>query len=171
MSAYSNVLQVTKMLRNLDAWLGKAEEYAEAKGSSADDFVGFRLTPDMRPLSFQVQSACDGAKFMASRLSGTDAPNHPDTETTMAELRQRINAVVDFLGGFSEDQFEGADAREVRMSFLPGKWARGDDYVREMALPNFYFHVTTAYDLLRMAGVSVGKRDFIGSINLHDDPA
>lgn len=169
MSLYQlSVVQMSKMLRNLDGWLDKATAFAEAKDSSPDDFVGFRLAPDMRPLAFQVQSACDNAKFTAARLGGVEAPSHPDEETTMAELKARIAATLEFLDGVDEAGFAGAAEREVRLSFLPGKACKGADYLREMALPNFYFHVTTAYDLLRLAGVAVGKRDYIGSLTLHD---
>lgn len=158
---------MSKMLRNLDACLAKAVKFAEHKETSPDDFVGFRLAFDMRPLAFQVQSACDTAKFTAARLSGTEAPSHPDSETTMAELQARIAATVEYLDGVKEDQFKGAAEREVTLSFLPGQACIGADYLREMALPNFYFHVLTAYALLRTAGVGVGKRDFIGSLTLH----
>jgi hypothetical protein len=155
------------MLRNLDAWLGKAAAFAEAKGSAPDDFVNFRLTFDMRPLAFQVQSACDTAKFAAARLAGIDAPSHPDDETTLAQLKARIAVTLEFLDGLEERQFAGAAEREVRLSFLPGQAAFGPDYLREMALPNFYFHVTTAFALLRMAGVGIGKREYIGNLTLH----
>jgi hypothetical protein len=162
-----SVAQMSKMLRNLDGWLTKAVEFAKARGFSPDDFVSFKLCPDMRPLAFQVQSACDGAKFTAARLAGVDAPSHPDTETTMAELSARIAATLAFLDTLKPEQFEAAADREVRLSFLPGNAIKGADYLSEMALPNFYFHVTTAYALLRKAGVEIGKRDFIGSLTLY----
>ena len=164
------IVQFTKMLRNLEACLTKAAAFAEAKGSSPDDFVGARLSFDMRPLGFQIQSACDSAKFAAARLTGTEAPSFPDTEATLPELRERIAKTAAFLEGIEAKAFEGAESREVRLGFLPGKWIRGDDYLREFVTPNFYFHVTTAYALLRSAGVNIGKRDFISSMTLHDDP-
>lgn len=169
MSLHQSVVQMSHMLRNLDGLLAKAAAFAEAKGCSADDFVGFRLAPDMRPLSFQIQSACDTAKFTGARLAAVEPPKHPDEEATMAELRQRIASTLEFLDGLDAGQFGGAAEREVRLSFLPGKAIRGADYLREFALPNFYFHVTTAYALLRMSGVAVGKRDFIGDkLSLYD---
>jgi hypothetical protein len=169
MSIYQDsVVQMSKMLRNLAGWLGKANAFAQTKECSADDFVGFRLTFDMRPLAYQVQSACDSAKFAGAKLTGTTAPVHPDTEATMAELEQRIASVLEFLDGLKPEQFDGAAERETTLVFLPGKAAYGIDYLREMALPNFYFHVTMAYALLRMAGVKVGKIDYIGSVTLHD---
>lgn len=168
MSLYQDsVVQLSQMLRNLDGWLAKAVAFAEARKFSPDDFVGFRLCPDMRPLSFQVQSCCDSAKFAAARLAGVEAPSHPDTETTMAELSARIASTRAFLETLKPEQFEGGAEREVRLSFLPGQAIKGGDYLREMALPNFYFHVTTAYALLRQAGVEIGKRDFIGNLTLY----
>lgn len=169
MSLYQDsVVQMSKMLRSLAAMLGKATAFAQTKECSPDDFVGYRLTFDMRPLAFQIQSACDSAKFAAAKLAGVTPPAHPDTETTMAELEQRVAKVLEFLDGIKPEQFEGAAEREVTLNFLPGKAMYGADYLREMALPNFYFHVTTAYALLRLAGVKVGKMDFIGSVTLHD---
>jgi hypothetical protein len=168
MSFYQHtVIQMTKMLRNLDACLKKAAAFAETKGSSPDDFANFKLTFDMRPLTFQVQSACDIAKLAGARLTGVEAPVHPDTETTLAQLFDRIASTISFLETLDEPKFAGAAEREVRLSFIPGQALYGADYLREMALPNFYFHVTTAYALLRMSGVAVGKRDYIGSLTLH----
>lgn len=168
MSFYQHtVVQMSKMLRNLDAWLTKAAAFAEAKGSSPDDFAQFRLSFDMRPLTFQIQSACDIAKLAGARLTGVEAPVHPDTETTLAQLHARIGSTIEFLEKLDEKQFAGAAEREVRLSFIPGQALYGADYLREMALPNFYFHVTTAYALLRMSGVGVGKTDYIGSLTLH----
>jgi hypothetical protein len=158
---------MSKMLRNLASQLGKASAFAQTNEFSPDTFVATRLAPDMRPLSFQVQSACDAAKFAGARLTGVTAPTNPDTETTLAELEQRIAATLEVLDGLKPEQFDGGAEREVTMSFLPGQAAYGVDYLREMALPNFYFHVTTAYALLRTAGVKVGKMDFIGSVTLH----
>ena len=163
MSLYKqSAVQMSNMLRNLDACLDKAIACAQAKEASPDDFLHFRLSPDMRPFVFQIQSCCDSAKFAAARLAGVEAPSHPDEEKTMAELKQRIAATVEFLDSLEESQFSGAAEREVRLSFLPGMAIKGADYMREFATPNFYFHVTTAYDLLRLAGVGLGKRDFIG---------
>lgn len=172
MSVYDTaVVQMSKMLRNLDAWLDKAVAFAELRGFSADSFLAYRLAPDMHPFSTQVQTSCDGLKFAAARLAGVEPPSHPDTESTMAELKQRIAATLAFVDELRPEQFEGAESRELTLSFIPGKAIRGDDYLREMALPNFYFHVTTAYALLRQSGVDVGKVAFIGSLNLYDPPA
>ena len=169
MSLYQDsVVQMSKTLRSLAGLLDKATTFAQANEYSPDAFVGFSLAPDMRPLSFQIQSACDTAKFAGAKLAGLTPPTNPDTETTMAELLQRITATVEFLDGLKPEQFDGAAEREVTMAFLPGRAAYGADYLREMALPNFYFHVLTAYALLRQAGVKVGKMDFISGLTLHD---
>jgi hypothetical protein len=162
------VVQMGRMLRNLRAMLDKAAEFADARGAEADCFIGFRLHPDMRPLEFQIQAACDAAKFAAARLAGVEPPKNPDTEKTLDELRARIDATLEFLDGLEAAQFDGAGEREVAISFLPGKAAYGADYLREFVLPNLYFHATTAYALLRQAGVPLGKRDFITHITLHD---
>lgn len=169
MSLYQDsVVQMSATLRNLSAMLDRAAEFCEARNSPADMFVGYRLYPDMRPFEFQIQAACDAAKFAGARLAGVEVPSHPDTEKTLAELKARISATLDFLDGLDEGQFEGAAEREVRLSFLPGKAARAADYLRELALPNFYFHTLTAYALLRQCGVPLGKRDFIATLTLHD---
>ena len=162
------VTQAIKMLGNLDRWLDKAVEYAEKHEMNVDDFVQFRLAPAMYPLAGQVQAACDGAKFTAARLSGTEAPSHPDEEKTIAELKARVASTVEYLGSLTEDQFIDADSRQITLAFIPGKGATGSDYFHEMAHPNFYFHVVSAYAILRHNGVDVGKRDFIGSVTLHD---
>jgi hypothetical protein len=168
MSLYQlSVVQMSKMLRTLDACLDKAAAFAEAKGSKPDDLVGFRLTFDMKPLAFQVQSACDSAKFAAARLTGVEPPVNPDTETTFAQLKARIASTLEFVATFEEKQFVGAEQREVKLSFIPGQAIYGSDYMRELVLPNFYFHVTMTYALLRQAGVSVGKMDFLGGLTLH----
>jgi hypothetical protein len=122
----------------------------------------------MFPLVGQIQSACDGAKFVAARLSGKEAPKHPDTEQTLDEIRARIRSVLDYLSGFKESDFEGADERLVPLGFMPGKGLRAADYLHEMALPNTYFHLTTAYGILRHAGVELGKMDFLGGANFKD---
>lgn len=170
MSIYhQSVVQMSKVLRNLDACLAKAVSFAEAKGSSPDDFVTFKLTFDMRPLSFQIQSACDSGKMAAARLCGIQPPVHPDTETTMQQLRDRIASTVEFMDKLEEQQFAGAAEREIRLSFIPGKMLIGSDYLRELVVPNFYFHVTVAYALLRAAGVPLGKMDYLGSLTMHPD--
>ena len=169
MSLYeASVPQLKKMLGNLDKWLEAAVAYAATKSFDPNTLVNARLAPDQYPLSRQVQSACDSAKLAAARLSGKDAPKHPDTETTIDELRARVQSVVAYLATFTAADFAEAKTRVVGLSFLPGKGLAASDYLNEMALPNFYFHVTTAYAILRHNGVGLGKQDYLGSLNLRD---
>jgi hypothetical protein len=169
MSLYeSSVPQLKKMLANLDAWLAKGEAFAQKKAFDPGVLLGARLAPDQYPLTRQIQAACDAAKFAVARLAAKEAPKHPDTEATMAELHARIQSVIAFIGTVSAADFAGAETRKVPLSFMPGKGLSGPDYLFEMALPNFYFHATTAYAILRHSGVDVGKMDFLGSINLLD---
>lgn len=162
------VPQLQKMLTNLARWIDKAHDHAKARGFDPNVLLSARLAPDQFPLLRQVQSVCDNAKFLPARLSGKTPPSHPDTEQTWDELRARIQAVVDYLGTFSAADFEGAETRLVPMPYMPGKGMEGRDYLVEYALPNFHFHLVTAYQLLRHNGVELGKLDYIGSANLKD---
>ncbi len=163
-----SVLQVSKMLQNLGAWLDKAAASAEARSFDVEVLVQSRLAPDQYPLLRQIQSACDSAKGTAARLAGMEVPSHPDEETTLAELRERIAKTVAFLETVTPEKFEGAADREIKLPFIPGHAIKGAHYVVDMALPNFYFHMTTAYAILRHNGVDVGKRDYIGSMRLYE---
>jgi hypothetical protein len=165
---YTCVLEVKKMLSNLGRCLDKGIAQAKAKSFDPVVLLGARLAPDQYPLLRQVQASCDNAKFLASRLSGKEAPKHPDTETSMDEIQARIRACVTYLDTFKATDFEGAESRLVELPFLEGKVIQGSDYLVEMALPNFYFHLTTAYSILRHNGVDIGKRDFIGSMSVRD---
>jgi uncharacterized protein len=161
---YEAITQFAKMLRNLDNCLAKTETYAASKNFSADNFVQTRLTPDMYTFAKQVQSACDIAKFSAAYLSGKEAPSHPDTETTMPQLRARIQTCISHLETYTNKDFEGYADRKVSPKWLGGKSLRGDQYLMQATWPNFYFHLTTAYDILRAGGVNVGKTDFVGTL-------
>ena len=150
-------------LTNLDAILAKAEAYATERKFSPDNFVGLRLAPDMHPLSFQIQSATDRAKLYAARVSGVAAPVWADDEKTFAELRARLRKGLDFLATIPRAAVDGAEDKDVTIK------VRGEDlhvsardYLLKNATPNVYFHVTTAYNILRHAGVPIGKRDFTG---------
>jgi hypothetical protein len=116
----------------------------------------------------QLQVLCDNAKMVPARLSGKEAPSHPDTEKTWDELRTRIRAVTEYVKSFKPADFEGAETRHVTLPWMPGKVLTGSDYVSEFALANFFFHYTTAYSILRHNGVDVGKADFIGSLPFKD---
>jgi len=159
-------LQFQKQLRQLDTWLDKAEAYAKERSFDANVLLTARLAPDQFPLVKQIQSSCDTAKLAAVRLTGKEAPSHPDTETTIPELRARIQSVLAFLGSLTEADFADAGTKTVSQPRWEGRVMSGHDYFLEHALPNFYFHLTHAYALLRHNGVHVGKRDYLGTLSL-----
>jgi len=152
-------------LGNLQKILEKSVAYAEARKFDPNVFVSTRLFPDMLPLARQVQIASDSAKGAAARLTGTEAPKFEDTETTMAELIARVAKTIDYLQSFKPEQFAGAEERAINIKF-PGVSFNfsGENFLRHWALPNFFFHVTTAYALLRHGGVEIGKADYLGPV-------
>jgi hypothetical protein len=168
MRTFETVAQFSRMLNNLDRWLQAGAAHAQKKSFDPDVLVQARLAPDQYALVRQVQSACDTAKFTAAYLAGQKAPPHPDTEKTTAELRARIQTCVAYLATFKVSDFAGAEERRVAPPWMQGKSVRGDQYLMRLAVPNFYFHVTTAYDILRHNGVELGKLDFIGVQNWAD---
>ena len=145
-------------LTNMRNWLDKA---ASEKDETA--LMEARLAPDMRPFPAQYQMASDSAKNALARLTGTDAPSMPDTEASFSELRDRCTRTIDYLRSFDERALEGSEDREVIIKFPNGQGYRfgGAEYLAGFALPNFFFHATTAYAMLRNAGVSLGKPDFL----------
>ena len=152
-------------LGNLNSILQKGVQYAEARKFEPNNLAATRLFPDMLPLTRQVQIASDTAKFAASRLSGTEAPKFEDNETTLAELSARIDKTLDYLKGFRPDQFEGAEDRTLVIKTSRGEYTfTGLVYLRHWAIPNFFFHVTTTYALLRHSGVELSKVDFPGQV-------
>jgi len=162
MSTFATVSQFARMLKHLDQWLQKGTEFAQSKGFDPEVLTQARLAPDQYALVQQVQSACDAAKYAAAYLSDQKAPSHPDTEKTVSELRARIQKCVQYLETFKASDFNGAEERRVAPPWMEGNSVRGEQYIHRIAVPNFYFHVTTAYDILRHNGVDLGKRDFIG---------
>jgi hypothetical protein len=165
---YSAIRQMKKMLENLDKWLDAATAYAQKKNFEPNSFLAFRLAPDQFALVRQIQSTCDTAKFAAARLSGKDAPKHPDDEQTIEALKARIQSVVTYLDSFKAHDFEGAVSRVVQNPRWEGKVMHGGDYFNEHSIPNFYFHAAHAYAILRHNGVDVGKRDYLGTLTLRD---
>lgn len=159
-------LSVPVFVRGLNvlySLLEKAESYAADNGIASEVLVNSRLAPDMLPLSGQIQRVSDTAKNALGRLSGKGAPSFPDTETTLAELKARIEKTITYLQSVPEADLEGSEGREVKLNV--GNLAvtfTGENYLLEFALPNFFFHVTTAYDILRHDGVEIGKRDYLG---------
>lgn len=165
MTLFPLVLEMKKLLGHMNAWIDKAEAHATAKGYDASTLLQARLAPDMFPLVRQFQNACDSAKFAAAFTAGKEPPSHPDVEASFSELRTRIRSVIDYLGTFTEADFENTDAREVKRPRWEGKAMRATDYLVEQGLPNFLFHVNMAYALLRHNGVELGKRDYIGQLS------
>jgi uncharacterized protein len=150
----------------LSALLDKAEAHAEAKRIDPAVLLGARLYPDMFNFTRQVQAACDQAKNGAARLAGNDPPRYEDNETTIAELKARITKTIAFLKTVDAASIDAAVDREITFPLGPTRKGhmKGIDYLNHFALPNFHFHVTTAYDILRHSGVEIGKRDFLGAI-------
>lgn len=155
-----------KVLGQLDKWLEAAAAHAAAKSFDPTVFMGLRLAPDQFPFARQVQTACDTAKLAASRLTGKEAPKHADTEQTLDELRARVKSTLEYLNGITAADFEGAATRKVTQQRWEPKFMIGADYFVEHALPNFFFHATHAYAILRHNGVSLGKRDFLGAVTM-----
>lgn len=153
-----------KMLANLERWMDAAAAHAKERGFEVDVLAQARLAPDMFTFAQQVQSACDQAKYAAAYLGAKPAPSHPDTEQTFAELRERIAKCAAFVATVGERDLAGAEERKVAPPWLGGRWLRGGDYLVHVAVPNFFFHVTTAYAILRHNGVRLGKMDYVGSL-------
>lgn len=151
-------------LKNLSAILDKAQAHVDAKKLDAAAFTGYRLYPDMFPMVRQVQAACDTAKGAVARLAGVEVPKHEDTEQTFADLKARIAKTIAFIQSVQPAQVDGSEDREIVLKMRSGEVKfKGMQYLLGHALPNFYFHVTTAYNILRHNGVEVGKRDYIGT--------
>jgi uncharacterized protein len=164
---FETVTQMKKMLGQLDNWLEKAVAFAQTKKFDTTVYLTLRLAPDQFAFARQVQTACDTAKLVAARLTGKEAPSHPDTEQTLDELRARVRAVIAYLEGFSAKDFDGAASRVITQARWEGKVMSGTDYFLEHGLPNFFFHLTHAYAILRHNGVDVGKRDYLGPLSQH----
>jgi len=155
----------TQMLKSLSAVLKKAEAHCEAKKIEPSVFVNARLYPDMAPLSRQIQIATDQVKGGLSRLSGSEPPSWPDTETTFADLQTRIQKALDFAAGIKPAQIDGSEDKDITLKIGPGEMTfKGQQFLVNFSLPNFYFHVVTAYDILRHNGVEIGKRDYMGGL-------
>lgn len=152
-------------LNALSALLDKAEAYAKAKSIDPTVLLNARLFPDMFAFTRQVQSACDQAKNGAARLAGIDPPSYEDHEKTIAELKARIAKTVAFVKTLDKKKIDDSADREITLPLGPNKgYMKGADYLNHFAVPNFYFHVTTAYNILRHCGVEIGKRDFLGAL-------
>jgi uncharacterized protein len=163
------IRQFARTLKNLDAILGKAVAHADAKKFDVNNFCSARIFPDMLPFSVQIRIATDQAKAAAASLSGKEAPKFEDNETTIEELRARVRRCVAFLESFSEQDFARVSATTpIKLVYPPGKALLANDYLFGRQIPNFFFHVSTAYNLLRQGGVEIGKQDYLGALPLQD---
>ena len=163
------IRQFAHTLKNLDAIIGKAVSHAEAKKFDVNNFCTSRVAPDMLPFSVQIRIATDQAKAAAANLSGKEALKLEDNETTIEELRGRIRRCVSYLDSFSEKDFEKVTAKTViQLAYPPGKAMLANEYLFGRQIPNFFFHVSTAYNLLRQGGVEIGKMDFLGNLPMQD---
>jgi len=158
------IAPMLRHLKNLDAIIGKAEAYVEAdENIDESTLVLARLYPNMRPLIFQIRVATDIAKGAAARLSGNAVPSWADEETTLAEAHERIGKAIEFLSRFNPGDYEGAGERSIELKLGPRNVKfTGISYIADFVMPNFYFHVTTAYNILRHNGLVIGKRDYLG---------
>jgi uncharacterized protein len=154
----------TRMFASMQVWLNKSQAYAEARKFDPNNFLQLRLAPDMLPLTRQVQICTDGAKGCVARLAGVDVPKWDDSETTFDDVRARITKASDYVQTFAAAQIDGTEAKEIVLPTRSGEPLRmtGENFLRFFVLPNFYFHATTAYALLRHGGVDLGKKDFLG---------
>lgn len=168
MTHHDAIRLFAKTLQNLEQWMEKATAHAKTKSFEVDVLAQARLAPDQYPFVRQVQSACDQAKYAAAYLGGKQPPSHPDTEQTFSELRQRIQKCLSFIDTVQAKDMAGAEDRKVSPSWLGGRWLRGDDYLVHVAIPNFFFHVTTAYAILRHNGIELGKMDFVGTLPVQE---
>jgi len=167
MSLHVFVLEMSKLLGNLDSWLEKSAAHATAKKFDLNNtLLHGRLAPDMLPLVFQIRSACDHAKWAASRCAGKDAPSFPDDEQTVEQIRKRIAATREFLGTFTAKDYDGASDRKISLPRWEGKSMTAVEYFVEYGQTNFFFHLTTAYAILRHNGVELGKRDYLGAMSM-----
>jgi uncharacterized protein len=154
-----------RMLKNMLVWLDKAEAHATARKFDTANYLGLRLAPDMLPFTRQVQIASDAAKGCMARLAGHEVPKWEDNEATMADVRARVQKTLDYVASFTAAQIDGSEGRSISIPRRTGDplTLDGEAFLKHFALPNFYFHATTAYALLRHAGVEVGKGDYLGA--------
>jgi hypothetical protein len=161
----TSVPLILQMLKSIDAVLDKAAASCEGRKIDPAVLVGYRLAPDMLPLSAQIQIMTDQAKGAAARLAGIDIPSYADTEKTIPELKARIAKTAAFVKSVTPEQVNGAEDREITLKLAGNDVTlKGSQYFFHFFVPNFYFHAATAYDIIRHCGVPIGKRDFIGSI-------
>jgi uncharacterized protein len=151
-----------RILSGMLVWLDKAQAHAEARKFDTANYLGLRLAPDMLPFTRQVQICSDAAKGCMGRLAGIELPKWEDTEASVDDVRARIRKTIDFVQSVSAAQVDGSEQKSIVIKMRAGEVTMtGEDYLRHFAMPNFYFHATTAYNILRHAGVELGKKDFL----------
>ena len=160
------ITQSVRMLNNLQGILDKAAQHADAKKFKFEVLMESRLAPDQFPFTRQIQIACDTARNGAAFLTGKEPPSSANDEKTLADLKARISGVVSYLGTFKPADFTDSSTRHVSQPRWEGQYLTGHEYVLHHVIPNLYFHVTTAYAILRNSGVDVGKRDYLGPMPL-----
>ncbi len=153
-----------RTLASMLVWLDRAQAHADTRHFAADNYLVLRLAPDMLPLVRQFQIATDTVKGCLARLAGVDAPKWDDTESTVDEVRARLRRAIDYVATFDAARIDGSESRDISVPTRGGEPLRytGENYLRQFVLPNFYFHATVAYAILRNAGVELGKKDFLG---------
>lgn len=166
---YVNAKYMTlKGLSNMITLLEKIQTQLPSKDFSETDLLDSRLALDMFPLSKQIQIISDNAKGLNARFSAIEAPSMADEEKTLQELIERLKKTTAFITSIDDGAYSDAEERKIILPYFPGKYQTAEDYLNDFALPNFFFHYTTAYAILRMKGFEIGKTDFLGSLNLRD---
>jgi hypothetical protein len=155
-----------RMLTNMLTWLDKAEAHAQAKKFDSNNYLGLRLSPDMLPFSAQIQIASDSVKGCVARLAGLEAPKWEDKEASLKELRARVTKTIEYAQSVPAAKIDGSDSRQVMVPMGPGRTVpmSGELFLKHFSLPNFFFHCTMTYALLRQAGVELGKMDYLGGV-------
>lgn len=167
-TAATLIAHMAVQLGQLERWLDKAAAFATAKKFDPDTLLGARLAPDQFALVRQIGSACDTAKNSVARLTGRTAPAHADDQKTFVECKARIAEVVAFIRSVSAADYAKAAEAKIMFPWMPGKYLTGPDYLVQFAIPNFHFHLSHAYAILRHNGVELGKGDFLGNLTWHD---
>ena len=159
---------VLKSLNSSLNFLTKAEEYIQEKGISEETILSARLASDMFPFSKQIQMISDNGKSLVSRVTGLQAPKYEDKETSILELKERITKTIDFINSIPTEKYDEGNNQKIVLPMIPGKYQNGLDYVNFYGLPNLYFHVVTAYSILRNQGLKLGKTEYLNGLVLHD---
>lgn len=169
MSLYDiSIPQMTRVLGQVPGWLDKAKAHAEQKKFDPEVLLSARLAPDQWTLAQQIQAITLGPQRLGAYLRGLEPPKPEASVATLASLRAGLDAALTQLRSFKPEDFKGAEDRMVPLVFMPGKGMTARDFMLQFAMPNFYFHATTAYSILRHNGVDVGKADFIGALDMRD---